>query len=66
MKIIDLKLGSKIKCPEDRGNKSYYGVIDFIGEDINYTLNDIPYVWVTIINPNDSKSIWPSNRITIN
>lgn len=63
MQIKDLKIGLKVKCPEDRGNSSYHGIIDSISKEVNYTFKDIPYVWVTIINPDKTKSIWSSNRI---
>jgi hypothetical protein len=62
MMIRKLKIGLKVRCPQDRGNPSYYGTIVSYSNDVNYNINKIPYVWVTI-ESNGSKSIWPSNRL---
>lgn len=63
-KALALKKGSIVHCPEDRGEKAYYGKVlnDCNNATIHETLNGKKFIWIEIEGPNH-KTVWPSNRL---
>ena len=66
MRIEDarkLRVGSQVKCPEDRGSAGFIGVVVHVGSIESKTVNGTPYMWVTVRNPHYQRAVWPSNRL---
>jgi hypothetical protein len=60
-----LKVGDKVKCPKDRGDKGYDGVVTFVGETVQtHPSVPEPFIWVTVQKA-ATRHTWSSNRIEV-
>lgn len=58
-----LRVGSRVKCPEDRGSAGFIGVVVHVGRIESKTANGTPYMWVTVRNSRPQRAVWPTNRL---
>ena len=58
-----LRVGSRVKCPEDRGSAGFTGVVVHVGSIESKTVNGTPYMWVTVRNSHHQRAVWPTNRL---
>lgn len=58
-----LQYGSQVHCPEDRGDRAYFGIVRHIGTEVHKNIHGVEYVWITVSDKGRS-STWPSNRLT--
>lgn len=68
MRIEDarkLRVGSRVKCPEDRGSPPFVGVVVHIGSIESKNMHGVPYMWVTVRNTYHQRAVWPTNRLSI-
>lgn len=62
-KARKLKIGQKVTCPPDRGDKGYVGTVTHISHETHRNIHDHEYLWVEVHGP-QHKSVWPSNRLS--
>lgn len=60
-----LRVGSQVKCPEDRGSAGFIGTVVHVGSIESKTVNGTPYMWVTVRNPYYQRAVWPTNRLSL-
>lgn len=60
-----LKVGDTVKCPKDRGDKDYIGVVTFVGETVQtHPSVPEPFIWVTVQKAT-TRHTWSSNRLKV-
>lgn len=60
-----LRVGSRVKCPEDRGDSPVIGVVVHVGSIESKNINGTPYMWVTVRSPYYRRAVWPTNRLSL-
>lgn len=61
-KALNLKIGDSVRCPSDRGDAAYTGIVTHISSEIQENINNTKYIWITVKNGN-YQHVWPSNRL---
>lgn len=59
-----LRVGSRVKCPEDRGSAGFIGVVVHVGGIESKNAEGTPYMWVTVRNSRHQRAVWPTNRLS--
>lgn len=56
-------VGGSVRCPPDRGDSAYQGVITWVGTNVSENSLGVKYRYVEVQHPAGRKSMWPSNRL---
>lgn len=60
----NLKVGSVVHCPPDRGEAGYAGKVTAIFPTQCVNIHGHAYIWVEVQRPwGARKTVWPSNRL---
>jgi hypothetical protein len=59
-----LRVGSRVKCPEDQGSAGFTGVVVHVGSIESRSAEGTPYMWVTVRNSHHQRAVWPTNRLS--
>jgi len=58
--------GMKVKCPEDRNDPSFIGVVTQGAGDPHQDLFGAEYAWITVRDEaRGTEAVWPSNRLKL-
>ena len=60
-----LRVGSRVKCHEDRGSAGSIGVVVYVGSIESKNAEGTPYMWVTVRNLHHQRAVWPTNRLDL-
>lgn len=61
--VEGLKVGHMVRCPADRGQAAYDGIVEEIGCLVRKNVEGVAYVWVMVRRNTGNAALWPSNRL---
>lgn len=56
-------VGQRVRCPADRGQPGYQGVVVSADGCVHHNHFGEPYTWIEVRHPRGTKHVWPSNRL---
>ena len=63
LSALQLKVGDKVRYPEDAPYSEGVGKIDYVTHNKHHSFNGTEYIWVSVKQQHGHSTIWPSNRL---